>query len=78
MAGTGCGSTSPFTQRSGLARTPAFAARPGTGAFAITDQSRNGTWLNGRRLANGSEAALPDRAEIRVAEVITLTFEVRK
>jgi len=51
---------------------------PGTGAFAITDQSRNGTWLNGRKLPNGAEAALPDRAEIRVAEVITLSFEVRK
>jgi hypothetical protein len=51
---------------------------PATGAFAITDQSRNGTWLNGRRLSNGAEAPLPDRAEIRVAEVITLTFEARK
>ena len=51
---------------------------PLTGAFAITDQSRNGTWLNGRRLPNGSEAPLPDRAEIRVAEVITLSFETRK
>jgi hypothetical protein len=51
---------------------------PATGAFAITDQSRNGTWLNGRRLAHGAEAAVPDRAEIRVAEVVTLTFEIRK
>jgi len=51
---------------------------PATGAFAITDQSRNGTWLNGRRLPNGAEAALPDRAEIRVAEVLTLSFEARK
>jgi len=51
---------------------------PATGAFAITDQSRNGTWLNGRKLANGAEAALPDRAEIRVAETLTLTFEVRQ
>jgi hypothetical protein len=51
---------------------------PATGAFVITDQSRNGTWLNGRRLPNGSEAALPDRAEIRVAETITLNFEARK
>ncbi|MEI9974147.1 MAG: hypothetical protein WDO73_20095 [Ignavibacteriota bacterium] len=47
-------------------------------AIPITDQSRNGTRLNGRRLANGSEAALPDRAEIRMAEVLTLTFEARK
>lgn len=51
---------------------------PATGAFAITDQSRNGTWLNGRRLPNGAEATLPERAEIGVAEVITLSFEVRK
>jgi hypothetical protein len=51
---------------------------PATGAFAIKDQSRNGTWLNGKRLANGAEATLPDRAEIRVAEAITLSFEVRK
>ncbi len=51
---------------------------PATGEFVITDQSRNGTWLNGRRLPNGAEAALPDRAEIRVAETITLNFEARK
>jgi hypothetical protein len=51
---------------------------PASGAFAITDRSRNGTWLNGRKLANGAESALPDRAEIRVAETITLTFEARK
>jgi len=51
---------------------------PDTGAFAITDRSRNGTWLNGKKLPNGTEATLPDRAEIRVAEAITLTFEVRK
>jgi hypothetical protein len=51
---------------------------PGTGAFTITGQGRNGTWLNGRKLPNGAETALPDRAEIRVAEVVTLTFEVHK
>jgi hypothetical protein len=51
---------------------------PATGAFVITDQSRNGTWLNGRRLPNGAETAMPERAEIRVAEVITLSFEARK
>ena len=51
---------------------------PATGGFAVTAQSRHGTWLNGRRLANGAEAALPDHAEIRVAEVLTLSFEVRK
>jgi len=51
---------------------------PATGAFAVIDQSRNGTWLNGRRLASGAETPLPDRAEIRVAEVLTLAFEARK
>jgi hypothetical protein len=49
-----------------------------TGAFAITDQSRNGTWVNGRRLARGAEEALPERAEIGIAEVIKLSFEARK
>src|SRR5262249_28564283 len=39
-----------------------------TGAFAITDKSRNGTWLNGKRLARDIESALGDRAEIAVAE----------
>jgi hypothetical protein len=51
---------------------------PATGTFAIIDQSRNGTWLNGRKLPNGAETALPERAEIRVAEVITLSFEARR
>ena len=51
---------------------------PATGAFVIVDRSRNGTWLNGKRLARDVEQALPDRAEIGVAEVLTLTFEVRK
>lgn len=51
---------------------------PGTGSFAITDKSRNGTWVNGRRLARGIEETLPDRAEIEVAEVLKLSFEARK
>jgi hypothetical protein len=51
---------------------------PATGSFAVTDKSRNGTWLNGKRLTRGVEATLPDTAEIRVAEVIKLTFEVRR
>jgi FHA domain len=51
---------------------------PATGAFSIVDKSRNGTWVNGRRLARGAEATLPDRAEIGVAEVLKLTFEARK
>ena len=44
---------------------------PASGAFTIRDQSRNGTWLNGRRLTTAPKTPLPDRAEIRVAEVIT-------
>jgi FHA domain len=51
---------------------------PASGSFAITDKSRNGTWVNGRRLARGVEEALPDRAEIGVAEVLKLSFEARK
>ena len=51
---------------------------PATGAFTITDKSRNGTWLNGRRLTRGTEVALPDRAEIGIAEVVKLGFEARK
>ena len=51
---------------------------PATGAFAITDNSRNGTWVNGRRLDRGVEQRLPDRAEIGIAEVVKLSFEARK
>lgn len=51
---------------------------PATGAFTVADNSRNGTWLNGRKLVRGVEAPLPDHARIQVAEVITLTFEVKK
>jgi pSer/pThr/pTyr-binding forkhead associated (FHA) protein len=43
----------------------------------LTDLSRNGTWLNGRRVAGNTEIALPDRAEISLAEVVTLAFEAR-
>jgi hypothetical protein len=49
-----------------------------SGAFLILDKSRNGTWVNGRRLERGSEETLPERAQIGVAEVITLEFEARK
>jgi pSer/pThr/pTyr-binding forkhead associated (FHA) protein len=42
------------------------------------DKSRNGTWLNGKRLARGVESPIPDRAEIGVAEALKLTFEARK
>jgi hypothetical protein len=50
---------------------------PATGAFLISDRSTNGTWLDGRRLKKGVEEVLPPRAEIKVAEVITITFEAR-
>jgi FHA domain len=45
--------------------------------FLIVDKSMNGTWLNGRRLARGVEETLPPKAQISVAEVITLQFEAR-
>lgn len=51
---------------------------PSSGAFTLLDKSRNGTWINGRRLARGAEEKLPDRAEIGVAEVLKLTFEARR
>jgi FHA domain len=51
---------------------------PATGGFTVFDNSRNGTWLNGRKLARGTEEPLPDRARIQVADVITLSFEVKK
>jgi hypothetical protein len=51
---------------------------PATGAFTVTDKSRNGTWLNGKRLARDVEVPLTDRAEIKVAETVKLNFEVRR
>jgi len=51
---------------------------PQTGSFAILDKSRNGTWLNGKRLPREAEQPLPDKAEIGVAEVLKLNFEARK
>ena len=51
---------------------------PATGVFVIIDQSTNGTWVDGRRLKRGAEEALPDQAQIKVAEVVSLQFEVRK
>ncbi len=50
---------------------------PGRGLFAIKDLSRNGTWVNGKKLKKGAEEFLPDHAEIGVAEVITLRFETK-
>lgn len=51
---------------------------PATGRFYIMDKSVNGTWLDGRRLKKGTEEVMPDRAQIAVADVLTLSFEVRK
>jgi hypothetical protein len=51
---------------------------PARGRFLIVDQSMNGTWVDGRRLPRGVEEVVPDRAEISVAEVLTLRFEVKK
>ncbi|MBZ5586157.1 MAG: FHA domain-containing protein [Acidobacteriia bacterium] len=50
----------------------------GSGGFVIEDQSRNGTWLNGHKLARGVEEKLPDRAEIGIAGVLKLSFEARR
>ncbi len=49
-----------------------------TGQFYILDRSTNGTWLDGKRLKRDLEQALPERAEIGVAEVVTLLFQVRR
>jgi FHA domain len=50
---------------------------PGNGAFKVTDLSRNGTWLNGRRLAGNVEIPIPEHAELSLAEVLKLSFEIR-
>ncbi len=50
---------------------------PAQGRFLVIDKSMNGTWLNGKRLKRGVEEPLPARAQISVAEVITLEFEAR-
>jgi hypothetical protein len=49
-----------------------------TGQFHVTDKSTNGTWVDGKRLKKGVEEPLPERAAIGVAEVLMLTFEVRR
>jgi pSer/pThr/pTyr-binding forkhead associated (FHA) protein len=49
-----------------------------SGQFYVVDKSTNGTWIDGARLKREAEAPLPERAEIRVAEVLTLLFQVRK
>ena len=51
---------------------------PSRGAFLIIDTSRNGTWLNGKRLPRDVAQELPDRAQIGVAEILTLQFEAKR
>jgi len=51
---------------------------PVKGQFLIVDKSMNGTWLDRRRLTKDVEEAVPDRAEIGVGDVLTLSFEVKK
>lgn len=51
---------------------------PATGVFTAIDRSTNGTWLDGRKLRKGVEELIPARAEIKVAEAITLLFETRR
>jgi pSer/pThr/pTyr-binding forkhead associated (FHA) protein len=51
---------------------------PAIRRFYILDRSVNGTWLEGKRLKKGVEEALPERATIGVAQVLTLSFETRK
>lgn len=51
---------------------------PAKGQFLIVDNSRNGTWVDGRRLTRGLEEPVPERAEIGVAEALILKFEVKR
>ncbi len=51
---------------------------PANGTFNIVDKSRNGTWVNRKKLPRDVEQPLPDRAEIGIAEVLKLSFEARK
>jgi hypothetical protein len=51
---------------------------PASGAFTIADKSRNGTWVNGKRLTRDKDQPLPERAEIALAEAVKLAFEVRR
>ena len=53
--------------------------------FALKDPQRNstkpdpiGSWLDDRRLTRGVEEPVPERAEIGVAEVLKLRFEVKR
>jgi hypothetical protein len=49
-----------------------------TGVFFIKDTSTNGTSVNGKRLRKGIEEVLPNKTEIRIGDVLTLAFDVRK
>lgn len=51
---------------------------PGTGFFYVTDTSTNGTWINGKRLRKGVEELLPNRAQIGIGGVLTMSFEGRQ
>jgi hypothetical protein len=51
---------------------------PASGVFTIADKSTNGTWLNGKRLKKGQDELLPDSSEVVLAEVLTLSFRIRK
>ncbi len=51
---------------------------PATGQFFAIDKSTNGTWLEGKRMKRDFEHAVPEKASIGVAEVLTLLFQVRK
>lgn len=46
--------------------------------FLIHDKSRNGTWVDGKRIAKGVDEKLPAKAEIGIAEVLTLRFEAKR
>jgi hypothetical protein len=46
--------------------------------FLILDKSRNGTWVDGKRIPKGVDEKLPAQAEIGIAEVLTLRFEAKR
>ena len=48
-----------------------------TGVFFILDNSKNGTWVGGKRLRKGIEELLPNEAEVDLGRVVTLAFRAR-
>lgn len=68
----------PLYTKEEVSREHLALRRDAAGVFFITDKSRNGTWLDGQRLARGIEQPLPERALIGVAEVVILNFEARR